>query len=139
MNKQCTSCKQHKPNSNFQKRAASKDGLTASCKECLKERDKNRYSKERDRRIKMHKTYMQTAAGKNAHKLAIKKWQGKHPRRRAANITLNNAIHTGKVQKHPCWVCGEKAEAHHPDYSEPLLVVWLCRPHHMAAHNAVQL
>lgn len=40
----------------------------------------------------------------------------------------------GVVKKKPCEVCGDtNSEAHHPDYSKPLEVVWLCRPHHRKA------
>ena len=37
----------------------------------------------------------------------------------------------GKIQREPCKVCGEKAEMHHEDYSQPLLIDWLCRKHHL--------
>ena len=39
----------------------------------------------------------------------------------------------------PCVECGstENVERHHPDYTQPLLVVWLCRPHHRALHRKV--
>ena len=32
-------------------------------------------------------------------------------------------------------VRGYKAEKHHPDYSKPLSVVWLCRTCHLAHHS----
>lgn len=42
----------------------------------------------------------------------------------------------GKLVKQPCEICGEtKVEAHHDDYSQPLAVRWLCRPHHREHHN----
>jgi hypothetical protein len=31
--------------------------------------------------------------------------------------------------------CYEPAERHHPDYSDPLNVVWLCRKHHRQLHR----
>jgi len=37
----------------------------------------------------------------------------------------------------PCEVCGDKAERHHPDYTQPLLVKWLCRRHHAEVHHVV--
>jgi hypothetical protein len=47
------------------------------------------------------------------------------------------AVKTGKLIKTPCQVCGElKVEGHHPDYSRPLDVVWLCRKHHNEIHHA---
>lgn len=42
----------------------------------------------------------------------------------------------GKIIKCPCYFCGDQvAEKHHPDYSQPLLVVWLCRPCHLQVHQ----
>lgn len=42
----------------------------------------------------------------------------------------------GKFVRKPCERCGsENSQMHHPDYSKPLLVVWLCREHHLALHH----
>ena len=41
----------------------------------------------------------------------------------------------GFIVKRPCHVCGaEKVQAHHTDYSQPLLVCWLCTKHHREQH-----
>jgi hypothetical protein len=41
----------------------------------------------------------------------------------------------GELVKEPCR-CGEtNVEAHHPDYSQPRLVIWLCRACHRALHR----
>lgn len=64
-------------------------------------------------------------------------WKKAHPDRRAAQVQLANALRKGLVKPWPiCAVpdCCRKPEAHHPDYSRPLDVVWLCRPHHMQVH-----
>lgn len=46
------------------------------------------------------------------------------------------AIKTGKIVKKPCEICGkEPADAHHDDYSKPLDVRWLCKPHHYELHK----
>ena len=37
----------------------------------------------------------------------------------------------GRLKPQPCIFCGTRAEKHHPDYSRPLLVVWVCRDHHL--------
>lgn len=58
---------------------------------------------------------------------------------RAKNNTremTRNAVNRGVLTKKPCEVCGEKiVEAHHPDYSEPLKVVWLCKRCHARLHR----
>jgi hypothetical protein len=37
-----------------------------------------------------------------------------------------------KMRRGPCVLCdtGANIEAHHVDYKQPMLVVWLCRDHH---------
>jgi hypothetical protein len=54
-----------------------------------------------------------------------------------ARSLARRAISAGKLQREPCEVCGAaEVEAHHDDYSQPLKVRWLCRPHHRAHHAA---
>ena len=41
----------------------------------------------------------------------------------------------GKLRQKPCRHCGEsRTERHHPDYTRPLYVFWLCRPCHLKLH-----
>ncbi len=59
------------------------------------------------------------------------------PERMRAKMLVKNAIARGLLIRQPCSECGDpKGEAHHPDYSRPLDVIWLCRKHHIAAHHA---
>ena len=54
---------------------------------------------------------------------------------RARSLTFM-AIKDKKLIRKPCEVCGElKVEAHHPDYYEPLNVMWLCIKHHHEWHK----
>src|ERR1700744_2693549 len=44
-------------------------------------------------------------------------------------------LERGKLTKQPCVVCGcDDSEMHHPNYSKPLFVVWLCRGCHEELH-----
>ena len=53
-----------------------------------------------------------------------------------ARSVINNGLKSGNVIKKPCEVCNDpKSEAHHTDYSKPLLVIWLCSMHHKRIHN----
>lgn len=57
-------------------------------------------------------------------------------RKADARRAVRNALRSGRLTKRPCWICGDdRSEAHHPDYSRPLDVEWLCRKHHRAAHS----
>ena len=45
----------------------------------------------------------------------------------------------GKLERKPCEVCGAlEVEGHHPDYTKPLDVVWLCHRHHLEAEGREQ-
>lgn len=49
-----------------------------------------------------------------------------------ANVYLNR----GKITQTPCVMCrSKKSQMHHPDYSKPTFVIWLCRPCHLALHR----
>lgn len=57
--------------------------------------------------------------------------------RRLARQRLNAAIRKGRIIRQPCRRCGSttRVEAHHPNYSEALNVVWLCDPCHRIQHK----
>lgn len=45
------------------------------------------------------------------------------------------AVRKGLIKRLPCERCkSTTVEGHHPDYSRPLEVRWLCRPHHRELH-----
>jgi len=53
--------------------------------------------------------------------------------------TTNTEIRAGRMVKMPCVFCGnKKSESHHPDYSDPFNIVWLCRKHHNLMHKAIK-
>ncbi len=75
---------------------------------------------------------MQNKDWKTADSLAYQKL---NPEKRAAHRVVYTAIKQGKLIKEPCTRCGlDPAQAHHPDYSKPLEVVWLCPSHHKLEH-----
>jgi hypothetical protein len=61
---------------------------------------------------------------------------GRHPVKSAAWIELERAVRSGRLKRWPCVICNDpKSEGHHYDYSKPLEVYWLCRKHHVDAHE----
>ncbi len=45
-------------------------------------------------------------------------------------------LRRGKIKRAPCKRCGDaNSQMHHPDYSKPLLVEWMCRPCHLLEHH----
>ena len=147
--KPCKTCNIEKPLSSFYVHKAMSDGYLNICKNCTKVRvAKHRelnishikeYDKKRaltPKRVEARKQYSKTEAGKNSHAKSIKKYREKHTDRYFAYIVFANAVKDGKVIKTPCFICGDiNSEGHHPDYSRPLDVVWLCKKHHVEAHK----
>jgi hypothetical protein len=84
------------------------------------------------------RNYQRSESGKARHAAANKAHRQRNKDRLAAHNAVSKAILRGKLQQQPCWVCGEKAQAHHPDYSRPLDVVWLCDKHHKEAHALIK-
>lgn len=144
----CTKCETDKPLSDFY----AKD---RRCKECrcaivranrLENLEKYReYDKARSMRpdrVEARKAYRETDAGKAAVARAHAAYQSRAPERRAAHIAVGNAVRDRRLT--PWAVCSlpdcecTEVEAHHPDYSRPLDVVWLCDKHHKATHAIVR-
>ena len=111
--KKCALCRQEKTFDFYYKDIYQNSGYSSYCKSCKKEKDKI-YQKTR--------TYNKDL------------WRKTFPERKNAHSKVYRALISGKLTKQLCFICGENAEAHHPDYSKPLDVVWLCPPHHRQAH-----
>lgn len=63
-------------------------------------------------------------------------YEQRNPEKRAAYRQVKYALARGELVREPCLFCdAEKVEAHHHDYSLPLIVTWLCRRHHKIAHR----
>ena len=60
----------------------------------------------------------------------------RYPERCAARRAVGNAIRRGHLVRQPCEHCGiTPTVGHHPDYSKPLDVIWLCRSCHRKVHG----
>lgn len=94
------------------------------------------YQANRDGQIARTKRYHKTDAGKAATRNNDERQRQKFPEKYAARQAVLVAVRKGILVKQPCKQCGaSKAQAHHPDYSKPLDVVWLCDPCHRAEHG----
>jgi hypothetical protein len=119
MTKRCSSCKRIRKSTNFTLDKTRPEGLQRYCKEFVYERTKR---------------WQQTHQAR--HYTNTKRYVEKYPERQAARAKVKDALRSGKLIKHPCKVCGtERVHAHHPDWTKPLDVVWLCPPHHKQAHK----
>lgn len=76
------------------------------------------------------------------HRLYQRQWRQTHPLTEVQRIKDRARSYAGVYERKgaliptPCERCNaEKVEKHHPDYSKPLEIVWLCRPCHLALHR----
>lgn len=130
-------------------------GVPQRCKEChkafvkknraakiaqYKEYDRTRF--QQDPRVReRHRRYQKTDEGKEAMQRSRDKWVDVNPEKRAAHITVGNAVRDGKLEKPTtCEDCGKATRsrglhAHHEDYSRPLDVNWVCIGCHRRRHQ----
>ena len=60
--------------------------------------------------------------------------------RDSVRLKVFRAVKSGKIKRGRCEVCQKGgAEGHHPDYSKPLEVIWLCPLHHKDMHRKKNL
>jgi hypothetical protein len=137
--KECFKCLAVKPLTEFYKHKQMADGHVNKCKEC----NKTDVAEHRSKNIEKIREY-DRGRSRLLHRLELKKeinkrWLSEHKDRSNAQQKLRRAVKNGTVKKQLCWACGEKAEAHHPDYSRPLDVVWLCVVHHRQTHALIKV
>ena len=141
--KTCSKCNQDKPLIEFYTTSITEDGLQYLCKSCVADyyqTNKTRickrmreYRKTRVGIVETRKRYMGTERGKELSRLASKKYRLKHPDRCEARKIVRRAIDSGElVRPTICPSCDTETfiESHHPDYSKPLEIEWLCNKCH---------
>ena len=80
---------------------------------------------------------------RECHAAYMREWRKTHPpspkqiERNKSRQLARISKHRGKLIPELCWVCGttQNIEIHHPDYSKPLQVIWLCQPCHITLTN----
>ena len=162
--KECIKCGNVMLLEDFFRSGQEKDGRTACCKECEKER-KSEYNKTkrpalakawarafaRSDKGKEHirnyrRKYIQTPKGKKFRLESSRRDRAKHPRQHKARAAVSRAVYGGKLPRAkdlPCSRpgCEEQATGydHHQGYSKNnwLNVVAMCTPHHVEADKLV--
>jgi len=67
---------------------------------------------------------------------AHREWRAANPAMCKAEHILARAVAKGRLVRPPnCTQCGQVGdiEGHHPDYAQPMVVVWLCKSCHVKA------
>ena len=143
---QCKGCERHLDADAFYVSNSSR------CKECVKARvrenrdankdcyrnyDRKRY-REQPHRQEAARQSAQSEAGLRAQRAYKERLRRQNPEKLTARTVLNNAIRDGKIARgEACFFCGSdhRLQGHHPDYSRPLDVFWLCQPCHGKLHT----
>jgi hypothetical protein len=79
------------------------------------------------------KTWNRRAA--NQPPTAQHRWNSRSRDKLEAHAIVRVALRKGSLRRGRCEVCGSyRVDAHHDDYTQPLVVRWLCRRHHQRLH-----
>ncbi len=132
MKKKCKDCGVAKEQSSFY-------GIQGECKDCTRIRVAANYRRNRDY-YQAYEVRRNTHPSRKAARLKYQQAQRRaNPTKYLARGKVLRAVKAGSLKKEPCAVCGAiTVEAHHTDYSKPLLVVWLCKKHHVEADKSLQ-
>jgi len=69
-------------------------------------------------------------------RLYKRKTKIQNPEKYFARQAVSTALRNGSLKRQPCVICAnDKSQAHHEDYSKPLIVTWLCSKHHSQKHR----
>jgi hypothetical protein len=136
--KQCFRCNQIKPLSEFYSHKGTTDKHLGKCKECARADSRSNYINNIDKRAAYELLRNQRPDRRKNQGIYQERRRAKDPEKYHARVAVGNAVRDGRLKKCPCVVCGNiKSEAHHTDYSKPLDVIWLCKPHHRQADKKV--
>lgn len=146
--KECFKCKRAKPLADFYKHPAMGDGHLGKCAECTRaDAMRHRANKLKDPMWVMAERARCRAKSKR-RRVAGLEWKPSpeklveyrrryKPKHRVRGIT-EAAVRAGKIpRRENCQDCGAmgKLHKHHPDYSQPLLIEWLCTSCHGIRHR----
>ena len=123
----CIQCKVEKSLKAFHKSKSSYLGVNPKCKDC--------------RNVKNPRKPMSPTDSYIATREAEQRYADKNRNKRRAKDAVKQAIKGGLLIKpNSCSHCKLelRVEAHHPDYSEPLEVIWLCITCHNLEHKSLR-
>jgi hypothetical protein len=139
MEKMCRWCNEIKPLTEFSPHKQMADGHLNKCKKCrasyIKDYRKTPSgiaSRQKEKQYpESKKRYKKSEKGKLAQKRYVRKKD-----RESSRSAVRYALRVGKLVALPCFICGDKAQAHHSSYASDmkLAVTWLCQKHHNQVH-----
>ena len=138
MKRACSKCKEEKSLDRYDKDSSRMLGHSYVCKDCSRISHLKSYYANHDKHLAVKKSYYNN--NKKYFQVKTVDYRKRNPEKFLAGNLLRNAVRRGEIQRKPCEECGDtKSHGHHPDYSKPLEVKWLCVKHHMQIHRKVEL
>ena len=134
----CTRCKVEKPFDEFNKDKSRGKGYSYTCRVCASRSGRSYYENNRDKVLENTRRVYQ--AGKIRIRERAKIYAKDNPEKRKAKSMIRHALNMGRMIKpSTCSVCPESRnlDAHHDDYSQPLVIRWLCRSCHITHHKGI--
>lgn len=133
----CFVCHVEKPLEEFHKNKNKPLGREYMCRTCR--RDCDRAQNQRPERIEKMEQYRQAESTMERNRERSKQHYIDNPEANRARAMIAGLIRAGLIERFPCQVCGkEPTDGHHPDYSKPLEVIWLCRSHHWMIERIIK-
>ena len=121
----CTACrKSPSENNKLMNVSGSEKSLSYICRAC--------------NTLRARKYRNSTIGNKRIKKVSAEAYK-RYPEKSKARQLVNVALSQGKIKKEPCFCGSTKVDGHHPDYSKPLEVLWLCRQHHADPHKKIKI
>ncbi len=141
--KKCNVCLKKKIKSEFHKDKSRKDGLSNRCKICDNKKRSEYHQKNKEKMNLYRSKYR--LKNLDSEQAREKQYSDRHKQYRIDNPhkikAKNLADYAQKkgfiIKPDRCSKCDKniKIEKHHPDYSKPLEVIWLCRSCHIKIHK----
>ena len=147
--KTCTGCGESRELSQFWRCSETKDGLRSKCKQCIyaqntewrngnPERWASYYRNWAEENPERLRESTRKARGTKEYKVhnrqRRKKYVAQNPIKERARSIVRSMLASGKLARPAaCPLCGTTGlvEAHHPNYEQPLWIVWCCKGCHM--------
>jgi len=134
--KTCRKCGVKKDISEFYKHNQMADGYLNICKDCVKVRVHNYYCTDIENSRKKEHLRYKRRKNDPKYRESLKRSTRKYRAKLKSNGVLYNKIYKNRPDRcSACQIITQKLHAHHPDYSKPLEVIWLCVPCHCRLHN----
>ena len=135
----CSKCGQEKLLEEFDVNKTKPFGRAYRCKECRRKYDKEHSRRERAKDPKKKTqvaNWHHSEHGKKMSRLARARRFAVNKEKYKAKEMIERLVNKGVIKRQPCEICGEtNGQGHHPDYSKPFEVVWLCQKHHSEFHR----